>query len=417
MKRRNFILSGVSGALASGVGCVPTGFRETHPSRQYLLFNLNIPQRWDPNRADGNCEAAFKYVHEQWPSVPEAPLRVGMALKVSLLNLSDNARTLLALGQAFKHSEAYDVPVFVSIDEMNWWGQCPNLWNWWDPSKPGFDESNRMNVEWTDWTPDSAVRLCWRDWGRQIRVLPQPNLMSPQYRHVVHEQLAVFVPSIMAWQRQLAPERRYLFAGIELGWETSIGVSYYHFPNGNQYWNQPDTEDPQYRLTIEELPGRGMAAMGYAAVKTAGIKTGGDLTGADQAEVVRRHFEDFCLAISEMGVPREFLFTHTGGWADGEDLYQSGLNPYSCPGLSFYTYAQNIRDDRTAWATFQESDAPCYSAAEWLLQGERERERWFKALRNAFDDPRCRLLVVYNWIPEANHPEVMATVRKLLNQP
>jgi hypothetical protein len=34
------------------------------------------------------------------------------------------------------------------FDGENWWDQAPELWNWWDTSKPGYNASNINNVEW-----------------------------------------------------------------------------------------------------------------------------------------------------------------------------------------------------------------------------------------------------------------------------
>lgn len=69
----------------------------------------------------------------------------------------------------------------IELDGINYWQARPDLWNWWDKSKPGYNPENKKNVEWTDWTPDSAVKIGWRNWGSQHRVLPMPNLMSPAY--------------------------------------------------------------------------------------------------------------------------------------------------------------------------------------------------------------------------------------------
>ena len=72
-----------------------------------------------------------------------------------------------------------ETPVLVQIDTEHWWEARPDLWNWWDPAKPGFDPANRENVEWTGWSADDALKIAWRNWGRQIRVLPPPEPGQP----------------------------------------------------------------------------------------------------------------------------------------------------------------------------------------------------------------------------------------------
>src|SRR3546814_2356165 len=91
----------------------------------------------------------------------------------------------------------------------------PDLWNWWDPSRPGYDPANRENVEWTSWSPDDAVKLGWLNWGRQIRLNPMPNLISPDYREAVALQMGVFIDVVMDWYEALHQDKKWLFAGIK----------------------------------------------------------------------------------------------------------------------------------------------------------------------------------------------------------
>ena len=44
-------------------------------------------------------------------------------------------------------------------------------------------------VEESPVAPES-VKIGWRNWGRQLRVLPMPNLMSPAYRQACHKEMA-----------------------------------------------------------------------------------------------------------------------------------------------------------------------------------------------------------------------------------
>ena len=109
-----------------------------------------------------------------------------------------------------------------------------------------------------------------------------------------------------------------------------------------------------------------MAQIGYAGVSMAGIRQEGQITEADLAEVVRRHLEDLCRAAAQLGVPRDRLFTHSGGWKEGELLFQAALNKYSCPGWSFYRHAADPAKDSGVQAALKLSDAPYWAAVEWL---------------------------------------------------
>src|SRR3546814_5483993 len=92
---------------------------------------------------------------------------------------------LANLNKQLAQALQYEIPVLVQLDAVTLMDARPDLWNWWDPSRPGYDPANRENVEWTSWSPDDAVKLGWLNWGRQIRLNPMPNLMSPDYREAV----------------------------------------------------------------------------------------------------------------------------------------------------------------------------------------------------------------------------------------
>ena len=85
--------------------------------------------------------------------------------------------TLAALKVFLEATEETNTPAQVPIDTEHWWPARRDLWNWWDPARPGYDPANRENVEWTRWSPDNAIKIAWRSWGRQIRVLPPANLI------------------------------------------------------------------------------------------------------------------------------------------------------------------------------------------------------------------------------------------------
>ncbi|HRZ35031.1 MAG TPA: sulfatase-like hydrolase/transferase [Candidatus Paceibacterota bacterium] len=289
------------------------------------------------------------------------------------------------------------MPLFIWLDGEYWWQHRPDLWNWWDPTKPGYDPRNKENVEWFSWNSDDALKISWLNWGRQIRMLPPPNLMSPRYRAACHEKMRLLVPIILDWWKALPADQRHLLAGVKVGWESSIGVNNFYYPNGNDLLDKPADEDPRHGIKATEVPARGLVQLGYAAVKTAGIRTEGQITEADLAEVARRHMEDLARLASELGVPRDRLYTHGAGWKEKELLYGAAVNPFSCPGWSFYRHAGDPSKDAGVQEALARSDAPHWGAVEWLYQGPRTVDAWRDALEKTLADPRCRLICIVNW--------------------
>jgi len=370
---------------------------------QFVVFNLR----------DIHLPDELLQVKREFAGATNTRVAVGVATIFSYFQQSREA-TISQLREFLALAQSNDLPVVVQLDGENWWAARPDLWNWWDPARPGYASSNRFNVEWCGWSPEDAIKIAWRNWGSQIRVLPPPNLMSPTYRAACHAEMRVLIPLVLDWWRALPADKKHLFIGIKLGWESSIGANAWYYPNGNALLNRLASKDPTNGLKAAEPPSRGVAQVGYAAVKTAGIRDSGTITEADLAEVVRRHLADLCQLAAELGVPRDRLFTHVAGWRENEMLYQSGLNQFSCPGWSFYRHAGDPRKDAGVQAALARSDAPYWAAVEWLYQGSRQTKPWQQALANTLASPRCRYVCIYNWHGIRNSKEILEAVQQIV---
>lgn len=294
-------------------------------------------------------------------------------------------------------AEQYRIPVVVQLDGEQWWEARPDLWNWWDPARQGYSPRNRLNVEWSGWSPNDALRIAWRNWGRQVRVLPPPNLMSPRYRRACREEMRVLIPLILSWWERLPSDRQDLFIGIKLGWESSIGVNAFYYPGGNDLLDSAESADPHQEVDVEQVPARGFAPVGYAAVTSVWQRGTGVPTEFQLAEIARRHLDDLCALAAALGVPREKIFTHGAGWKDEELMYGAAVNQYSCPGWSFYKNAYDATKDRGVSNALRRSDAPYWAAVEWMLMDSTRTDAWRRALSRTLSIPKCRYLCIYNW--------------------
>jgi hypothetical protein len=372
---------------------------------QYILFNINQHSRTN----------VFAEIKHDFPQPVDANVRVGLGEIFSYLD-QPRVQTLQELKAFLSASQQNQIPIVVQLDGENWWQDRPDLWNWWDKAHPGYSPSNRNNVEWTGWLPDDAIKIAWRNWGSQIRILPPPNLMSSPYRKACHDEMRILIPVILDWWKSLPANQKYLFVGIKLGWESSIGANAWYYPNGNALLNEPVSNDPTGEIDFANPPARGVVQIGYAAVKTAGIRTSGQITEADLAEVVLRHLDDLCKLASQLGVPREKLFTHVAGWKESELLYQAGLNQYSCPGWSFYRHADDPKNDPGVQLALKHTNAPYWAAVEWLYQGPRQTKPWQHALSATLGSSRCRYVCIYNWGDVRRSPDVLQAVREIVKQ-
>lgn len=363
---------------------------------QYIVVNRAPGQGMYQGNPATLGRAQFEAVLSRLPNRRDTRVQTGLSYVFSCFRTPPET-TVAALRTFLAAAEQTNTPILVQIDTEHWWQARPDLWNWWDPNQPGYDPANRANVEWTGWSPDTAVKIAWRNWGRQIRVLPPPNLASPRYRAACRQEIQRLVRVVLDWHTRLPQHQKDLLIGIKLGHETSIGVNAYHYPGGNELLDRPASEDPVRRLDTADVLGRGMAPLGYAALYTSGIRQEGVPTEGELRDVAQQYLAMLCEEAARAGVPRDRLFAHGAGWKEGELIYDVPLNPYACPGWSFYHHAADPRQDTGVQRNIARTDAPYWAATEWLLQGTRDTAAWRTALANTLSDPRCRYLCIFNW--------------------
>jgi hypothetical protein len=371
---------------------------------QYVVVNMS------PAEANSST---FEQIRQIATNERSSQVDLGLGAIFSYLNQAPE-KTKARMAEFLALAEKYRVPIVVQLDGEQWWGARPDLWNWWDPDRPGYDPDNRNNVEWSGWGPEHALKIAWRNWGRQIRVLPPPNFLSQAYRQACHQEMRELVPLVLDWWQGLPSAKRHLLIGVKLGWESAIGVNSFYYPNGNALLDKAEADDPRSGLKADQIPDRGVTAIGYAAVNTAGLAHSGSLQEAHLSEIVRRHLTDLCALSGDLGLPRDRLFTHVAGWKEQELLYDTALNPYACPGWSFYKYAKAPDKDLGVQRVLQKSDAPYWAAVEWLLMGKQDANDWSKALERTLSDPSCRYMCIYNWRDIKNNPAALAGIQRVL---
>jgi hypothetical protein len=316
-------------------------------------------------------------------------------------------------------SEATGVPVLIVLDGQNWWEKRPELWNWWDPARPGYDPANAENVEWTGWDASGAVKIGWRNWGRQLRVAPAQNIMSPKVLEATLEPLTVLLRIVEDWRKALPPERAHLFGGVKLGWEASIGYNAFYYPDGNRFaeqWPAEETHDPVYGLDATKGLSGGLAQLGYAAVKTAGIKTEGALTREDLGEVVRRYLGLLAKAAGDAGLPPEKVYVHGGGTLEPFALhvpFEAVFNDWSTPGWSIYW--KGPVDMPPIEEAMAQAGRTRWAAVEWLWPGQ-DRAAWAEHFVKTFHFRDCRHITVYNWEGIEHDAGALEAIRQVVGE-
>jgi hypothetical protein len=368
-------------------------------SSRYLLFMRTQGQVFNEGYPDTYSEQNMLEISTNFPPYsPTNKVNVGVGSMMSYFRY-DIDTVEKSLRRFLELSEKLSIPIWLRLDGEHWLDGRPDLWNWWDPAKLGYNPENAKNVEWTWWSSEYAIKIAWRNWGRQVRTTPTINLMSKDYIKANEKALEQLIPIIAEWYKNLPEDKKDLFAGISGGGETAIGVNSYYYPNGNELVNKPESEDPPSRgLIIDDTLSRGMQQIGYAAVFSAGIRTNGDLTEDDVVEVVRRHLRNISKKMYELGIPKEKIFSHGFGNMTGEKLFDAAVNEYSNPGWSSYWHTDDVLKDKGVVRNISRPEVEQWAPVEWLLLYRTDETlRWENAIRNTLTAPGAKLMCILNW--------------------
>ncbi|MCL2160161.1 MAG: hypothetical protein FWH48_12200, partial [Oscillospiraceae bacterium] len=120
---------------------------------------FDIAGEWDVARPESFGQPGIDEILGEIGTKGNANRRLAVSYTFSYLHfpaekVAESIKNLLEL------SLANDIPVILHLDGVNWWLARPDLWNFWDESKPGYDPANISNVERYGWGMDTAVRLC-----------------------------------------------------------------------------------------------------------------------------------------------------------------------------------------------------------------------------------------------------------------
>lgn len=365
---------------------------------QYFLLNYSASASLSTN--------VMTYVQQKFGAANRASaLKVGVAVLYSPKDQVQSCLSLMTNDLAM--AQRLNVPILLQVDTENWLPE--SLLNWHDPARSGYDPAKTADVEWYGWTPETAIKLCWRNWGVQVRTGPQPNLLSTNFQAWEKNIYAMFIPPAVQWYNRLPDGQKHLFVGWKCGWETTLNSQYYYYTNGNSFYSR--TNDPPWSTSRQII--------GYNAARTGGFKTNGvlDYTQANGnydvfMKIMGKHLTFLASLACSNGIPRHKIFLHS--IAEGVDRYNTNklVNPYGNPGAS--CYARDSRDAlrynksfmRAVATAKQNYGATGYGYGEFNLSAT-NYAAWFDWFTNTLrEDPDCVFQALYNYDSMQGKPTV-----------
>ena len=124
---------------------------------------------------------------------------------------------------AFAAAREHDMAVMLHFDFHLAWKNRPDLWNWFDPNKPGYNPNNKYNVEWHGWDgPPNKVHYL--NHGVLERLPPNMCFTSKRTRAEVTRIVSKVIGPVLREEiaKLKAEGKEALFAGVLVGSEPSI---------------------------------------------------------------------------------------------------------------------------------------------------------------------------------------------------
>ena len=206
---------------------IPSTRSDSRDETQYLVFVINWEGLFEASRS-GMPSIINKNLTElidRVGTVGTTRRKLGFTVLIPpwILEKGRPGKYPMVIKEIFNAARQNNIAAHLSIETHYFWDARPDLWNYFDPSKPGYDPNNKNNVEWSDWkgTPYPARYV---DWGTPQKLAPHMCYNAPKIRSEIARLVTQFLaPPIKAELDALKSEgREYLFAGITVGSEPSL---------------------------------------------------------------------------------------------------------------------------------------------------------------------------------------------------
>jgi hypothetical protein len=250
---------------------------------------------------------------------------LGFGLPTATFEVEERLPDLIR--SAFTAAREHDMAVMLHFDLHLAWKKRPDLWNWFDPNKPGYNPENKNNVEWHGWDgPPNKIHYL--NHGVLERLPPNMCFTSKRTRAEVTRIVSKVIGPVLREEiaKLEAKGRGALFAGVLVGSEPSIDD-----------YSKPD---PDLAKMIKQ-DGEPATALGYRALLDRGFSAKHPPTDFRMAlaKIVQETLAFWCEQFVDAGIPVEKLYPHVAAPAPIEVMNApiwTDFNKCSRPGWTTY---------------------------------------------------------------------------------
>jgi hypothetical protein len=308
----------------------------------------------------------------------------------------------------FDIAEHYNIPVYFQLDD------CNNYSTYFGAGAPVKYYEHPSMCEWIAFPEEGEeyggeraygeLPLFWFNWGRWMAAKPFPNFASPELRALVTEnlQIGVLKPLMERYEKLLAEDKGYLFAGMAIGWETHIPD---YSPHNNLLNMDPDNPPKDARTGLVMRPWE-FAQYGYGALTSLGYDQAKLDAEAEQMgitsqermrEILYGVIHDYSRLLAktcyEAGVPRHKIYTHIvsySSYSGHESTFTPpiwcAVNEYSIPGFTMSPVTCKYDLPTLKRGIFEaDPEMPYFANAEGYAAGVNEEDAAAAYFKELFD--------------------------------
>jgi hypothetical protein len=276
--------------------------------------------------------------------------QLGYGASIPVL-VRDESKIAREIKQGFDTARRTNVAVHFNVDDHIGWDERPDLWNWYDPAKIGYDPNNRNNVEWYNWEGTPNKRRYFTPEGSSAQS-PHMCYNSPAIQKVIGRIVSqVVAPALREEISKLKQENKeYLFAGITVGAEAGFD-DYSVIQKLPQIRRSTDAMQMQvakmltHAATLMDEDQAPQSRLGYCSLTNAGYsktKPPADINQA-LAAVNQKFIEFWNKLFFDANIPCSRIYTHVAASPPQDHNNDAPIrivfNPYTRPGWTTYPIA------------------------------------------------------------------------------
>ncbi len=272
-------------------------------------------------------------------------LAVGGAIPIFV----DDASIVREIRLRFDIARQTNVAVHFNVDDHIGWDKRPDLWNWYDPGKPGYNPANKMNVEWYDWDGTPNKRRYLTPEGKPSQT-PHMCYNSPKILTEISRVVSKIVGPALTREIDALKQnnQEYLFAGITIGAEAGfddysiVSKLLPQLPSHGDPVQMDGVRMIRQAAALMNEDKAPYSRLGYCSLTNAGYSKADPPADINRslAEVNQKFIEFWDKQFVDAGIPCSKLYTHvaTSSAQDTDNNAPIGIvfNPYARPGWTTY---------------------------------------------------------------------------------